>query len=362
MSRVYKFNFNRKDTMARVRNNQGNRKKILDVFIRPYLEQENTQEREAYLIAREKIKPLQDATWKLAEKIVRRHYTNEDVEKAWYLQNKFDNVNTIAKDSCFHFGYMNKADGDENKADGEYGNENRHSDNEDEDDKYITKHFDFRLDGNINGSENSRQNDFAYAYFRDELKGKVNKGEKCNPDINIEQKWGNGSGEENSSNPHWTQCDQANERELGLNGGRSNQTLYAREWNNDYELDLIGREYCRDRQLNCDQKEFAILMTWQQAKQQLIMAHTKWVETILEQCKVLKAGLRDHTYLEQSIDMCKKMGLTISETDILATTFKGIVVSNADIINHLASLKNKNVTREAKLMALKKYNEEQAQK
>ena len=34
------------------------------------------------------------------------------------------------------------------------------------------------------------QNDFAYAYFRDELKGKVNKGEKCNPDINIEQKWG----------------------------------------------------------------------------------------------------------------------------------------------------------------------------
>ena len=61
---------------------------------------------------------------------------------------------------------------------------------DEQDDKYITKHFDFRLDGNINGSENSRQNDFAYAYFRDELKGKVNKGEKCNPDINIEQKWG----------------------------------------------------------------------------------------------------------------------------------------------------------------------------
>ena len=67
-----------------------------------------------------------------------------------------------------------------------------------QDDKYITKHFDFRLDGNINGSESSRQNDFAFAYFRDELKGKINKGEKCNPDINIEQKWGGGSGEENA--------------------------------------------------------------------------------------------------------------------------------------------------------------------
>jgi hypothetical protein len=325
--------------------------------MRPYLEQEHTQEKEAFDQAREKIKPLQDQTWQLAKQIVRRHYTDADVKMAYHLQNKFDNVNTIAKDSCFHFGYMAKKDGDMRDTDSEYNEESRHND---QDDKYITKHFDFRLDGNINGSENSRQNDFAYAYFRDELKCKVNKGDKCNPDINIEQKWGNGSGEENSSNPHWTQVDQANERELGLSGGRDNQNLYARQWNNDYQLDLIGREYCRDRQLNCDQKEFAILMTWQQAKQQLIMAHTKWIETILEQCKVLKVGLRDHVYLEQSIDMAKKMGLTISETDILATTSKGIVVSNSDILNHLASLKNKTKTREQKILARQIYDQQQA--
>ena len=333
--------------MARVRNNQGHRSKILNVFMRPYLEQELTQEKEAFDQAREIIKPLQDETWKLAEKIVRRHYTDEDVKMAYHLQNKFDNVNTIAKDSCFHFGYLAKADDDQNEKD---------------EDNYVTKHFDFRLDGNINGLERSRQNDFAYAYFRDELKGKVNKGEKCNPDINIEQKWGNGSGEENQSNPHWTQTDNANERELGLTGGKENQTSYSREWNNDYELDLIGREYCRDRQIGCDQKEFAILMTWQQAKSKLIMAHTKWIETILEQCKVLKGGLRDHVYLEQSIDMAKKMGLTITETDILATTSKGIVVSNTDILNHLASLKNKTQTRDQKILARQIYDQQQAQK
>jgi hypothetical protein len=343
--------------MARVRNNQGNRKKIADVFIRPYIEQEDTQEREAFLQAREKIKPLQDQTWKLAKQIVRKHYTPEDIKMAYHLQNKFDNVDTIAKDSCFHFGYMNKKDETESGSDGEWSHENRH---DDQDDKYITKHFDFRLDGNINGSESSKQNDFAYAYFRDELKGKVNKGEKCNPDINIEQNWGDGSGESNHSNPHWTQVDHANERELGLSGGKENQTSYSREWNNDYELDLIGREYCRDRQINCDQKEFAILMTWQIAKQKLIQCHTTWIETILEQMKVLKAGLRDHVYLEQSIDMCKKMGLTISETDILATTSKGIVVSNADIINHLATLKNKTQTREQKIALRKIYDQKQS--
>ena len=327
--------------MARVRNNQGHRNKILNVFMRPYLEQENTQEREAYLQAREIMKPLQDKTWKVAEQIVRRHYTNEDVKMAYHLQNKFENVDTIAKDSCFHFGYMQNAKAKEDE------------------DKYITKHFDFRLDGNINGNENSRTNDFAYAYFRDELKGKVNKGEKCNPDINIEQKWGNGSGEENHSNPHWTAVAHANERELGLYGGSDNRTLYAREWNDDYQLDLIGREYCRDRQLNCNVEEFDVLMFWQVAKQKLIMAHTKWIETVLEQCKVLKAGLRDHVYLEQSIDMAKKMGLTISETDILATTSKGIVVSNQDILNHLATLKNKTQTREQKILARMKYDQAQ---
>ena len=75
--------------MARVRNNQGNRKKILDVFIRPYLEQENTQEREAFLQARETVKPLQDKTWKLASNIVGRFYTPNDVKMAYHLQNKF---------------------------------------------------------------------------------------------------------------------------------------------------------------------------------------------------------------------------------------------------------------------------------
>jgi len=333
--------------MSRIRLNSEYRNKG-GVRFREHLEQENTQEKESYLQAREEIIPLQKDTWKLAETIVRRHYTDEDVKMAYHLQNKFENVDTIAKDSCFHFGYYPQKDVEDKNQD------------DDEKDEYITKHFDFRLDGNINGEESNRQNDFAYAYFRDELKGKVNKGEKCNPDINIEQKWGNGSGEENQSNPHWTSIDHANERELGLYGGKENQTCYAREWNNDYELDLIGREYCRDRQLNCDQKEFAILMTWQSAKQKLIMAHTKWIETILEQCKVLKAGLRDHVYLEQSIDMAKKMGLTISETDILATTSKGIVVSNSDILNHLASLKNKTKTREQKILARQIYDQQQA--
>ena len=98
--------------MSRIRLNSEYRNKGA-VRFREHLEQENTQEKEEFFQQRETIKPLQDETWKLAEMIVRRHYTDEDVKMAYHLQNKFENVNTIAKDSCFHFGYEAQK-GDEN--------------------------------------------------------------------------------------------------------------------------------------------------------------------------------------------------------------------------------------------------------
>ena len=58
--------------MSRIRLNSEYRTKIGN-RMRIHLEQENTQEKEGFLQAREKMKPLQDETWKLASIIVRRH-------------------------------------------------------------------------------------------------------------------------------------------------------------------------------------------------------------------------------------------------------------------------------------------------
>ena len=328
--------------MSRIRLNSEYRNKGA-VRFREHLEQENTQEKEAYLQERERIKPLQDKTWKLAEKIVRRHYTDEDVKMAYHLQNKFDNVSTIAKDSCFHFGYKS-----ENKADEDY----------DKDNETITKHFDFRLNGNINGRECGKQNDFAYAMFRDELKGR----EHCNPDINIEQKWGKGDGVENQTNPHWTKTDQANEKYLGLSGGSDNQTSYAREWNDDYKLDLIGREYCRDRQIGCTKTEFDVLMIWQTAKQKLIQCHTKWIESILNQMKEIKLGLKGYRYLDEMIELGTELGLTINDAEIIRCNSTGLVIYNPkNLADRVKGMKNKSISREQKILARKLYNQQQSQ-
>ena len=109
--------------MSRIRLNQELRNKIVPRF-KIHLEQEDTQERTKYYDLRNVFKSLQDKTWKLAETIVRRQYPQEDVNTCYYLQKKYENVDTIAKDSCFHFGYMGKEEGDEKED-------------------YITKHFDF---------------------------------------------------------------------------------------------------------------------------------------------------------------------------------------------------------------------------
>jgi len=306
--------------------------------MRVHLEQENTQEKEDFFQKREKMKPLQDETWNLAKEIVSRHYTPEDIKMAYHLQNKFENVDTIAKDSCFHFGYQGQEESrDEN-------------DKPIMKDKYIESHFDFRLNGNINGQESGKQNDFAYAMYRDELKGR----EGCNPDINIEQ-------QNNQSNPHWTKVDDANEKYLGLNGGSDNQTSFAKNWNNDYVLDLIGREYCRDRSIACTENEFAILMSWQQAKGQMIMAHEKWIESILNQMKEIKLGLKGYRYLDEGIELATELGLTLNDAEIIRTNSTGLVIYNPkNLAERIKGMKNKSISREQKIALRKAYDQQQA--
>ena len=324
--------------MSRIRLNSEYRSKIAN-RMRVHLEQESTQEKEKYLQVREQMKPLQNETWKLAESIVRRHYTPEDVKMAWHLQRKFENVDTIAKDSCFHFGYQGQVE------------ERDENDKPVMKDKYIESHFDFKLNGNINGVEHNRSDDFGFAMFRDELKGR----EGCNPDINIEMK-------DKQSNPHQTKFVDANCKYLGTNGGRDNQTSYAREWNDDYVLELIGREYCRDRSIACTKEEYNILMTWQQAKGQVITCHEKWIESLLAQMKVIKESLKSYKYLDEALELSTELGLNINDAEIIRTNSTGLIIFNPkNVAERVKAMKNKSVSREQKIAMWKKEMKEREQ-
>jgi len=316
--------------MSRIRLNQEYRNKT-GVHMKTYSEQENTQEKEDFFRHRENFKALQDKTWELAKVCVSRQYPKADVDMAHYLQDKYPNVNTIAKDSCFHFGYMGKPE------------------EKDEDDKYISKHFDFKLNGDMDNVDRQDQiegyepqsRDFAYAYFRDELKGR----EGCNPDITIEQ-------EGKQSNPYWTKYQDANDKYLGFNCGSDNLTSYSAQWDKDYELDLIGREYCRDRQIAVSREEFKTFEMWQQAKGKLVMAHYKWIKSILKQTKFVKDVLKGYKYLDEALEFATESDLKIDEAEILRCNSSGLTIYNPkNAAEHLKAMKNKNFSREDKIKA-----------
>jgi len=323
--------------MSRIRLNQELRNKV-GVKMKTYAEQERTQEREAFDQERENFKAIQDKTWTLAQECVSRQYPQKDVDMAHYLQDKYPNVNTIAKDSCFHFGYMGKPEEDN------------------EEDKYISKHFDFRLNGDIDGVDRQEDEesyrpssrDFGYAYFRDELKAQKD----CNPDITIEM-------EGKDSNPHWTKFQDANDRYLGTGCGRNNLTSYADKWDKEYELDLIGREYCRDRQIAVSRQEYKTFEMWQQKKGQLIMAHYKWVKSILKQTNFIKDVLKSYKYLDEAIEFAQESGSTINEADIIRCNSSGLTIYNPKSASeHLKSMKNTTVTRQAKILARREYEQQ----
>jgi hypothetical protein len=325
--------------MSRIRLNQEYRNKIAN-RMRIHIEQEDTQEKEKFFQERENFKAHQDKTWELAKVCVERQYPKADVDMAHYLQDKYPNVNTIAKDSCFHFGYMGKPD------------------EKDEEDKYITKHFDFRLNGDIDGTDRQddmeyrpQSRDFGYAYFRDELKAQDN----CNPDITIEM-------EGKDNNPHWTKYQDANDKYLGSNSGRNNLTSYSAKWDKEYELDLIGREYCRDRQIAVSREEFKTFEMWQQKKGHLIMAHYKWIKSVLEQMKEIKMGLKGYKYLDEALELCTELGLNVQEDEVIRCNSTGLVIYNPkNLAERIKGMKNKNHSREDKIKARLLYEQNQAE-
>ena len=321
--------------MSRIRLNQEYRNKIAN-RIKAHLQQEDTHEKQTYDNLKGDQIQLNDDAWKMAEKIVRRHYTEDDVEKAYYLQNKFENVSTIAKDSCFHFHYMGNVE------------ERDYDNNPVMREKAIEKHFDFRLNGSIDTESNSSyssDNDYGYALFRDELKAQDN----CNPDILIEQ-------EGKDNNPHKTKYVDNNNQYLG-----DDDKGYGKQWNEKYQLDLIGRDYCRDRSIACSEDEFMFLIDWKRQKAQFVMAHEKWIKSILNQMKEIKLGLKGYKYLDEAIELCTELGLAITDAEIVRTNSTGLTIYNPkNLADRVKSMKNKREkTREEKIAERLLYEKQQ---
>ena len=304
--------------------------RIKDVF-----EKEETQERQGFLEARENFNESQKNTFELARRVVERSYPTEDVATLRMFKKKYgDPWDVVAKDKCFYFAHNEDVD-EEGK-------------NEE-----TSSHFDFGLYGNQNGNEYGGGEDsdhFAHAYYREELKANG-----CNPDIIAQQ-----SGKD--SNPHKTKHIDANNKFLGKSSSSYSSDDSAigltKTFNAPFHVDVIGTSHCRSRAIACTKDEYNIFLMWRSAKANVVSKHQTWIDSITKQTDQLKIGLKAYRYLSEGIELASELGIQVDEAELVRTNSTGLTIYNpSNLASMIKGMKNRNQTREQKILARKKYEE-----
>jgi len=319
--------------MSKIRMNTELRNKLFNK-IKDVFENEDTQEREDFLRSREIFNTEQSYASTLAKAVVERAYPPEDVAVLRTFKKKYGSpCDVVAKDKCFYFAHS-----------------------EDKDDEGETKetksHFDFGLFGNLNGSEYDSEEGkkFAVAYFREDLKAM-----DCNPDIYAQQN-------ENKDNPHKTKHVDECMKALGKVGNsyssRDDSTGITKTFNDPYYLDVIGTSYCRSRAIACTKDEYTQFENWRIAKANVVSKHQTWIDTIQKQCDQLKIGLKAYRYLSEGIELATELGIQVDEAELIRTNSTGLTIYNpSNLASMIKGMKNKHQSREAKILARKKYEE-----
>ena len=329
--------------MSRIRMNTEFRNKILNRYVES-AEKENTQEREAYLGAREKVDQIYPQVFRIAKEVVETAYPKDDVDLCKSLKRKYgEPLDVVAKDKCFYFSYAKEV--------GEEENENEsYSDR----DRNVSEHFDFGLYGSVSDSEygngNNEAKKFAYAYYREELKAK-----DLNPDILAQQ-------EGKDENPHKTKHIDLNDKALGYSGysrynsDDDNAIGLTKQFDSPYYLDIIGTSHCRSRTIACSKEQFHFFQMLKQAKANLISCHQKWIDSIEKQKQAMKTGLKAYRYLSEGVELMSELGVELDEAELVRCNSTGLTIYNPqNLASMIKGMKNTTMTREQKIAIRKEY-------
>jgi len=322
--------------MQKIRMNTEFRNKILNRYVE-HAETETTQEQQGFLQAREEVDNIYPKAFELAKEVVARAYPSEDVATCKTLKKKYGSpLDVVAKDKCFYFSYAR----------------DKLTEDEDEDNRNVSEHFDFGLFGSCGNSEYSDETgkQFAYAYKREELKAK-----ECNPDILAQQ---NGKDE----NPHKTKHIDANNKALGYSGysrynsDNDDNVGIAKDFDSQFYLDIIGTSHCRSRTIACTRQEFEVFKMLKQAKSNVITCHQKWIDSIEKQKQAMKTGLKAYRYLSEGVELMKELGVEIDEAELVRCNSTGLTIYNpVNLASMIKGMKNTTMTREQKIAIRKEY-------
>ena len=323
--------------MARVKMNNEYRTKIKNSSRNSLENNKLNPKHENYFQQLEQVKVDYPKYFDTAKTIVKKAYPEEHCNTLEYFKKLYGNpCDVVAKDSCYYFAFTD-------------------TDNVDEDGEPTEsqKHFDFKLNGSLNGSEYNRSNEFAYAYYRDEMKK-----ENLNPDINIEQ-------EGNQNNPHLQKHTEANNEFLGLSRHSEDSINLARDFNDQFTCDVIGTSSCRSRAIACTKDEYQEMEKFLIMKSKLVQTHQEWIRGIREDIKDIQGALKSYRYLDEGIELAnktfKKLDLEdrIDESQIIISNSTGLMINSPENVSDRIAQRNEaKLTREEKIALFQKGQSE----
>ena len=101
---------------------------------------------------------------------------------------------------------------------------------------------------------------------------------------------------------------------------------------------------------------------WKQAKGKFVIAHNKWIKSVLDQMKEIKLGLKGYKYLDEAIELSTELGLNINDAEIIRTNSTGLTIYNPkNLADRIKGMKNKREkTREEKIAERLLYEQQQS--
>ena len=143
--------------------------------------------------------------------------------------------------------------------------------------------------------------------------------------------------------------------DLSYNSNDNNIGI-AKNFDNQYELDIIGTSHCRSRTIACTREEFIIFKMFKQAKANVITCHQKWIDSIEKQKSAMKTGLKAYRYLSEGVELMSELGINIDEAELVRCNSTGLTIYNPqNLASMIKGMKNTTVSREQKIALRKQY-------
>ena len=243
--------------------NADKRKSIENVY-ENYLLTQNNKPRQTYDKAKAKFDEMYPKIWELITKVVRSHQPQEDVDTIKSMIAKYgDNGGRIHDDNCFYF--TNPTD--------EKDSEGKTRTNENE------LHVEMHLGASPSGCYGDQ---FAYAYYYDELKQKG-----LDPDFEL--RWGN-----EKKNPRYYETESKVREYLGFSrNNNDNELKHEFEWKQK-TIPVIGTSYCHSRQFKVDDITHSVFNEFIIAQQKIVQAHETMFKYVNEKVMKLRSFLLDY--------------------------------------------------------------------